>query len=123
MSADPEAATFSTFPEMLQFVPEVPVCPELEMVKCCADKPNEQATAATISHNLLNSILFLKKIRPNIINNIKLQKKINFSLIISLVVPEVIAKEVGFYTYNSFYTAFKEVTGNAPQKYVTAIAT
>jgi hypothetical protein len=22
---------------MPQFVPEVPVCPELEMVKCCAD--------------------------------------------------------------------------------------
>ena len=34
-----------------------------------------------------------------------------------------LSKEVGFYTYNSFYTAFKEVTGNAPQKYVTAIAT
>jgi AraC-like DNA-binding protein len=34
-----------------------------------------------------------------------------------------LSKEVGFYTYNSFYTAFKEVTGNAPQKYVSALAT
>jgi AraC-like DNA-binding protein len=34
-----------------------------------------------------------------------------------------LSKEVGFYTYNSFYTAFKEVTGNAPQKYVTALTT
>jgi AraC-like DNA-binding protein len=34
-----------------------------------------------------------------------------------------LSKEVGFYTYNSFYTAFKEVTGNAPQKYVSSLAT
>jgi AraC-like DNA-binding protein len=34
-----------------------------------------------------------------------------------------LSKEVGFYTYNSFYIAFKEVTGNTPQKYVSALTT
>jgi AraC-like DNA-binding protein len=34
-----------------------------------------------------------------------------------------LSKEIGFYTYNSFYTAFKEVTGNTPQKYVSALTT
>jgi hypothetical protein len=33
--AEPEAPTLSVFPVMLQLVPEVPVCPELEMVRCC----------------------------------------------------------------------------------------
>ena len=93
------------------------------MVKCCADKPNEQTTAVTTSHNLLTSILVVFfKIRPNVIKNINLTKK-NFSLIVSLVGPRLIAKEVGFYAYNSFYTAFKEVTGKAPQKYVTTLTT
>jgi hypothetical protein len=34
--AEPEAATLRLFPLMLQLVPEVPVCPEEDIVKCCA---------------------------------------------------------------------------------------
>jgi AraC-like DNA-binding protein len=30
-----------------------------------------------------------------------------------------LSKEVGFSTYNTFYTAFKEVTSKAPQEYIT----
>jgi hypothetical protein len=37
--AEPEAATFSVFPEMLQLVPEVPVCPVLEIVRFCPNTP------------------------------------------------------------------------------------
>jgi AraC-like DNA-binding protein len=32
-----------------------------------------------------------------------------------------LSKEVGFSTYNTFYTAFKEVTSKAPQEYVTEL--
>jgi AraC-like DNA-binding protein len=33
-----------------------------------------------------------------------------------------LSKEVGFSTYNTFYTAFKEVTSQAPQEYVTDLS-
>jgi AraC-like DNA-binding protein len=32
-----------------------------------------------------------------------------------------LSKEVGFSTYNTFFIAFKEVTGSAPQEYVTGL--
>jgi len=34
---------------------------------------------------------------------------------------ESLSKEVGFTTYNTFYTAFKEVTSKAPQEYMTGL--
>jgi AraC-like DNA-binding protein len=33
-----------------------------------------------------------------------------------------LSKEVGFSTYNTFYTAFKEVTSKAPQEYVNGLS-
>jgi AraC-like DNA-binding protein len=35
---------------------------------------------------------------------------------------ESLSKEVGFSTYNTFYTAFKEVTSKAPQEYVNGLS-
>jgi AraC-like DNA-binding protein len=34
---------------------------------------------------------------------------------------ESLSKTIGFYTYNSFFIAFKEITGKAPQNYVTTL--
>jgi hypothetical protein len=36
MSAEPDAPTLRVFPVMLQLVPEVPVCPDEDIVKFCA---------------------------------------------------------------------------------------
>ena len=35
--ADPDAPTLRVFPVMLQLVPEVPVCPPVDIVRCCAN--------------------------------------------------------------------------------------
>ena len=35
--ADPDAPTLRVFPVMLQLVPEVPVCPVVDIVRCCAN--------------------------------------------------------------------------------------
>ena len=32
-----------------------------------------------------------------------------------------LSKKVGFNTYNSFFMGFKEITGKAPQNYVTTL--
>jgi hypothetical protein len=50
MFADPEAATLSVFTEILQLVPELPVSPEVEMVKCCAD-------AIVLNKKIINALL------------------------------------------------------------------
>lgn len=38
MLAEPEALTLRVFPVMLQLVPDVPVCPEVDMVRSCENR-------------------------------------------------------------------------------------
>ena len=52
MSAEPDAPTLRVFPVMLQLVPEVPVCPVVDIVRCCANPDvtnNEKNTTAFIN--------------------------------------------------------------------------
>ena len=60
MFADPEAATVSTFPEMLQLVPDVPVSPLDTIVKFCAFTI-ELASKKTLNITLLIFILYFLK--------------------------------------------------------------
>jgi hypothetical protein len=61
MSAEPDAPTLRVFPVMLQLVPEVPVCPVVDIVKFCAnpDVTNNDKTTTAFTYAVVREA-FLK---------------------------------------------------------------
>ena len=72
ISADPDAPTLRVFPVMLQLVPEVPVCPVVDIVRCCANPDvtnNEKNTTALINAVVRKAFLKFIFIYAYSINN------------------------------------------------------
>lgn len=61
ISAEPEAATLSTLPVMLQLVPGDVVCPEELMVKFCALPSTNEKTATEKKSAVRNEMIFINR--------------------------------------------------------------